>query len=150
MNGFARRLLQRVRVRHPAVSERRVPRFLRGNTLTEWAVPFVAFLAVLTLLQVSYRRTLQGKIMGSADYFFWKAYGQDPQDYKGDINTRVKTMNTQYIDALSVQAKSGNMGIKASMAMHLKQSGNEQSASTGTDDYSRPMLRTMDVNKVVR
>jgi len=126
----------------------------RGSTLTEWALPFTLLLAVLMLLQVTYKRVVQRKVVEVTDFILWTNHGSAPEDYKGTENSVAKSRVIQQSGVglpgmERIENKQGNMGINANIAVHQSQHNDEHSAWVGVDESVEPVLKSVDMNKVV-
>lgn len=56
----------------------------KGYSLVMWTVIFSLVIVALSFFQAPLRRTLQGKLMRTADHLIWGMWGNEPQDYEGE------------------------------------------------------------------
>ncbi len=114
----------------------------RGNSLLTWTLTLSVVLATLFFIQPIVKTTLQGKVMHTADYFFWTKWDQSIDQYKGATNTFVK----------SVANKQENKTQKERDA-HLDEAQSytqdERSVSSAVQDGSQVVLKTFDLNEIV-
>lgn len=60
-----------------------------------WVVIFAILVTVIALVQIPLRRVLQRKIGATAEYVFWRLWGDQPQTYWRDETSKSVERNTQ-------------------------------------------------------
>jgi hypothetical protein len=79
----------------------------RGYNLIMWVVVLAVISAALVFVQVPLKRALQYKARASADYFFWRQWGQEPRSFWRDETSRLTERVNQSKSETVLTSKSG-------------------------------------------
>ncbi len=115
----------------------------KGYSLIMWTTTFAAVLAALVLVQVPFRRALETKLKATADYAIWSKWGDTPQRYAHDDNTRSRSKASQSNVSESLMSHDGT--TKTYMA--TTEPSTEKGVYSGTSDGQEVRLKVFDLNQ---
>jgi hypothetical protein len=107
--------------------------------LIEWVVTFSVIVAAIIFLRAPINRALQTKAIQMTDYMFWKKWGQNTQQYKGDDTSFIKTTAGQDLSTRQAEREGKISNSADSVAT-------ENTASSSVEEGSQPLLKTINLN----
>jgi len=114
---------------------------IRGYSLAAWIAAFSVIVAAVLLVRVPIKNALQAKTVQVTDYMFWKKWGQDTKQYKGDDTGFIKTSTGQTSNTRQTERK-GYIHNDADAVT------TEKSASSGVEEGSQSVLKTINLNDI--
>ena len=114
---------------------------IRGYSLAAWIAAFSVIVAAVLLVRVPIKNALQAKTVQVTDYMFWKKWGQDTMQHKGDDTSFTKTINTQNLNTRQTERK----GL---INNEVDSVTSEKSASSGVEEGSQAVLKTINLNEI--
>ena len=113
----------------------------KGYSLAAWIAAFSVIVAAVLLVRVPIKNALQAKTVQVTDHMFWKKWGQEPQQYKGDDTSFVKTNTTQSSSTRQAERR-------GYINNDLNAVTTEKTASSGVEEGSQSVLKTIDLNDI--
>jgi hypothetical protein len=113
----------------------------RGYSLAAWIAAFSVIVAAVLLVRVPIKNALQAKTVQVTDYMLWKKWGQDTRQHKGDDTSFTKTINAQNLNTRQTERK----GLISNEANSVT---TEKSASSGVEEGSQAVLKTINLNEI--
>ncbi len=113
----------------------------KGYSLAAWIAAFGVIVAAVLLVRVPIKNALQAKTVQVTDYMFWKKWGQDTQQYKGDDTSFIKSNTAQSSSTRQTERK-------GYIQNNLSSVTTEKTASSGVEEGSQPVLKAIDLNDI--
>jgi hypothetical protein len=111
-----------------------------------WVVTLGVVVMAAVFVRMPLKRALQGKVMRSADYLLWTSWGDEVDQYKGDENTYTKSISNQHQRTVVRDKRDKTVEFKADTPDKNK----DQTVSASVEDGSEALLKTIDLNKVLK
>jgi hypothetical protein len=113
----------------------------KGYSLIIWTATFAIIIAGLMFIQVPLKRGIQSKVRATADYVLWGLWGNTPEQFWRDENSKEKSNATQQQTEERLSLHSGMSKVYRDVLSENK------GISAGVDKGSEVLLKTFDLNQ---